>query len=114
MTPRGHSLQDSPLRKCRGLLLYPKPVLKPHPPIWFGGFADGALRGIAQYGDAWHAGGTPEMLSQGYAKVEQYGKEYVRDPDSIAVTRRGDGIGRRETAQTIEELRPDKDAASPW
>ncbi len=47
---------------------------------------------------AWHAGGTPEMLSQGYAKVEQYGKEYVRDPDSIAVTRRGDGIGRRETA----------------
>ena len=89
---------------------YPKPVQKPHPPIWVGGFADGALRRVAQYGDAWHAGGTPEMLSQGYAKVKQYAKEYGRDPDSIALTLRGDGIGRGEPAQTIEELRPYKDA----
>ena len=89
---------------------YPKPVQKPHPPIWVGGFADGALRRVARYGDAWHAGGTPEMLSQGYAKVKQYAKEYGRDPDSIALTLRGDGIGRGEPAQTIEELRPYKDA----
>ena len=89
---------------------YPKPVQKPHPPIWVGGFADGALRRVARYGDAWHAGGTPEMLSQGYAKVKQYAKEYGRDPDSIALTLRGDGIGRGEPAQTIEQLRPYKDA----
>ena len=89
---------------------YPKPVQKPHPPIWVGGFDDGALRRVAQYGDAWHAGGTPEMLSQGYAKVKQYAKEYGRDPDSIALTLRGDGIGRGEPAQTIEQLRPYKDA----
>ena len=89
---------------------YPKPVQKPHPPIWVGGFADGALRRVARYGDAWHAGGTPDMLSQGYAKVKQYAKEYGRDPDSIALTLRGDGIGRGEPAQTIEELRPYKDA----
>ncbi len=89
---------------------YPKPVQKPHPPIWVGGFADGALRRVARYGDAWHAGGTPDMLSQGYAKIKQYAKEYGRDPDSIALTLRGDGIGRGEPAQTIEELRPYKDA----
>ena len=89
---------------------YPKPVQKPHPPIWVGGFADGALRRVAQYGDAWHAGGTPEALRDGYAKVKQYAKEYGRDPDSIALTLRGDGIGRGEPAQTIEELRPYKDA----
>ena len=89
---------------------YPKPVQKPHPPIWVGGFADGALRRVARYGDAWHAGGTPEMLSQGYAKVKQYANEYGRDPDSIALTLRGDGIGRGDPAQTIEELRPYKDA----
>ncbi len=88
---------------------YPKPVQKPHPPIWVGGFADGALRRVAQYGDAWHAGGTPEMLSQGYAKIKQYAKEYGRDPDSIALTLRGDGIGRGDPAQTIEELGPYKD-----
>ncbi len=68
MTPRGHSLQDSPPRNCHGLLVYPKPVQKPHPPIWVGGSADRALRRVAQYGDAWHAGGTPEMLSQGYER----------------------------------------------
>ena len=89
---------------------YPKPVQKPHPPIWVGGFADGALRRVARYGDAWHAGGTPEMLSQGYAKVKQYAKEYGRDPDSIALTLRGDGIGRGEPAETIDQLRPYKDA----
>ncbi len=89
---------------------YPKPVQKPHPPIWVGGFADGALRRVAQYGDAWHAGGPPEALRDGYAKVKQYAKEYGRDPDSIALTLRGDGIGRGEPAQTIEELRPYMDA----
>ena len=89
---------------------YPKPVQKPHPPIWVGGFADGALRRVARYGDAWHAAGTPEMLSQGYAKVKQYAKEYGRDPDSIALTLRGDGIGRGEPAETIDQLRPYKDA----
>ena len=89
---------------------YPKPVQKPHPPIWVGGFADGALRRVAQYGNAWHAGGTPQMLSQGYAKVKQYAKEYGRDPNTIVLTLRGDGIGRGEPAQTIEELLPYKDA----
>ncbi len=90
--------------------VYPKPVQKPHPPIWVGGMADGALRRVARYGDAWHAMGPPQFLADGYAKVKQYAKEYGRDPDSIALTLRGDGIGRGEPAQTIEELRPYKDA----
>lgn len=84
---------------------YPKPTQKPHPPIWVGGWADGALRRVAEYGDAWHAAGTPEMLREGYAKVKRYAKEYGRDPESIALTLRGDGIGGGEPAQTIEQLR---------
>ena len=103
---------DGRYYKLGNVGFYPKPVQKPHPPIWVGGFADGALRRVAQYGDAWHAGGTPEMLSQGYAKVKQYAMEYGRDPDSIALTLRGDGIGRGEPAQTIEELRPYNDASA--
>jgi probable F420-dependent oxidoreductase len=31
----------------------PKPVQKPHPPIWFGGDSDAALRRIARFGDGW-------------------------------------------------------------
>jgi probable F420-dependent oxidoreductase len=89
--------------------VYPKPVQKPHPPIWVGGMADGALRRVARYGDAWHAMGPPDVLAEGYAKVKQYAKEYGRDPDDIALTIRGDGIGRGDPAQTIDQLRAYKD-----
>ena len=89
--------------------IYPKPVQKPHPPIWVGGWADGALRRAARYGDAWHAMGPPEALAERYATVRRYAKEYGRDPDSIALTIRGDGIGRGDPAQSIEQLRAYKE-----
>ncbi|MBU6266903.1 MAG: TIGR03619 family F420-dependent LLM class oxidoreductase [Sphingomonadales bacterium] len=31
----------------------PKPVQKPHPPIWFGGGADAVLKRVARYGQGW-------------------------------------------------------------
>jgi probable F420-dependent oxidoreductase len=33
----------------------PKPVQKPHPPIWVGGDSPGAFRRVATFGDGWHA-----------------------------------------------------------
>jgi probable F420-dependent oxidoreductase len=33
----------------------PKPVQKPHPPIWVGGDSPGAFRRVATLGDGWHA-----------------------------------------------------------
>ena len=84
---------------------YPKPVQKPHPPIWIGGAADGALRRVARFGDAWHAMGPPQFLADGYAKVKRYAEEYGRDPDSIALTVRGDAIGWGDPAQAIDQLR---------
>jgi len=32
----------------------PKPLQKPHPPIWIGANADAALKRAAQYGDCWY------------------------------------------------------------
>jgi hypothetical protein len=32
----------------------PRPVRKPHPPIWVGGATDAALRRAVRYGTAWH------------------------------------------------------------
>jgi len=32
---------------------YPKPVQRPHPPIWFGGESDPALRRVADLGQGW-------------------------------------------------------------
>ena len=89
--------------------VYPKPVQKPHPPIWVGGWVDGALRRVARYGDAWHAGGPPEVLAERFAKVKQYAREYGRDPDDIALTVRGDGVRLKDQAQAIEQLRAYKE-----
>lgn len=37
----------------RDLVFEPKPVQKPHPPIWFGGDADAVLRRTARYASGW-------------------------------------------------------------
>lgn len=94
--------------------VYPKPVQKPHPPIWIGGAADGALRRAARYGEAWHAMGPPQVLAEGYAKVKRYAKEYGRDPDSIALTVRGEGIGWRDPALAIDEFRAYKEIGASF
>jgi probable F420-dependent oxidoreductase len=84
---------------------YPKPSQKPHPPIWVGGWAEGALRRVARFGDAWHAMGPPDLLANAYARIKGYAAEYGRDPEAIGLTLRADGVGRGEPAETIEQLR---------
>jgi probable F420-dependent oxidoreductase len=37
-----------------GLVFEPKPLQKPHPPIWVGGHSRAALRRTAEFGAAWH------------------------------------------------------------
>jgi len=36
----------------------PKPVQRPHVPLWVGGDSPAALRRAARFGDAWHSAGT--------------------------------------------------------
>jgi len=48
----------------------PKPVQKPHPPIWVGGHSRAALRRTAQFGAAWHPiNRSPEELRAGRAEL---------------------------------------------
>ena len=84
---------------------YPKPVQKPHPPLWVGGWVEGALRRAAQYGDAWHAFAPADVMAERFAKVRQYAREYGRDPESITMTLRADRIGPRDPEAAVEKLR---------
>ena len=44
--------------KFANVLFEPKPVQKPHPPIWVGGESGPALRRTARLGDGWYPIGT--------------------------------------------------------
>jgi len=48
----------------------PKPVQKPHPPIWVGGDSPGAFRRVVTLGDGWHATSkTPAELHEALARL---------------------------------------------
>src|SRR5713101_4368824 len=53
-----------------GLVFEPKPVQKPHPPMWVGGHSKAALRRAVQFGAAWHPiNRPPEELRAGRAEL---------------------------------------------
>lgn len=75
------------------VLFYPKPLQKPHPPIWVGGESAGALRRAAKMGDAWYPGNnsqtkpldTPARLGAGIAEVKRMTEAAGRDPTALGV-----------------------------
>jgi alkanesulfonate monooxygenase SsuD/methylene tetrahydromethanopterin reductase-like flavin-dependent oxidoreductase (luciferase family) len=44
-----------------GATMRPRPVQRPRPPIWFGGWVDAALRRAGRFGDAWLAGPSAKL-----------------------------------------------------
>ena len=69
----------------------PKPVQKPHPPIWVGGESRPALRRTAELADGWYPlgsnptfpMGTPDELKAGLDRLAQYAQRFDRDPKTI-------------------------------
>ena len=69
----------------------PKPVQKPHPPIWIGGESMPAIRRTARLGDAWYPIGcnphhpldTIAKYSAGLDKLKAEAEKIDRDPASI-------------------------------
>lgn len=71
----------------------PKPVARPHPPIWVGGESPAALRRTVQYGDAWYPVSnnqqillnTPARLRDGVARLHRAAEKAGRDPAGIDI-----------------------------
>jgi len=69
-----------------GKVFFPKPIQKPHPPVWVGGKTEAALRRAARLGDGWNGIFlTPEELATKRRELEGYCKEYKRGTAKLDV-----------------------------
>ena len=118
--------------KFANVLFEPKPVQKPHPPIWVGGESGPALRRTARLGDGWYPIGTNpqhrldsmKRFAAGVERLRRLAREAGRDPSQIALAyritswgksapaRADDGERRLfsgETADVVADLRAFRD-----
>lgn len=66
--------------------IFPKPVQKPHPPVWVGGWTDKAAERTGRLGDGWIPGWlSPAEMARGRDVLRRTAEENGRDPDSIVV-----------------------------
>jgi probable F420-dependent oxidoreductase len=118
--------------KFADILFEPKPVQKPHPPIWVGGESGPALRRTVRLGDGWYPIGTNpqhrlDSMKRFAAAVERLRRlvrEAGRDPRSVElayrVSSRGKSLPARaddgerrlfsgESADIVDDLRALRD-----
>jgi len=75
------------------IIFAPKPVSKPHPPIWIGGESPQALKRAVRVGDGWYpASNNPryrldsaERLAKGVSELARAAESAGRDPSAIDV-----------------------------
>lgn len=62
----------------------PKPVQKPHPPVWVGASGEQLMLPIVgRQADAWHAFGSVDALKRKARIVDEHAESAGRDPSSI-------------------------------
>jgi probable F420-dependent oxidoreductase len=106
------------------VLFYPKPLQRPHPPIWIGGESPAALKRAIRLADAWYPGNnnqrrpldTPARLAAAVAALrvdcEQAGRDpgqlgislLVQDPFQWSAQKTQDGSGRRLFTGSSDEM----------
>jgi probable F420-dependent oxidoreductase len=65
----------------------PKPLQKPHIPLWIGGSSPGARRRAATVGDGWHPSGmSPEEFRVGREEVRTLAAAAGRDPNALTMS----------------------------
>ncbi len=69
----------------------PRPVQRPHVPLWIGGASAAAIARTARSGDGWHPSNIPpQELAAGVSELHRLTREAHRDPAHIALSVRLD------------------------
>jgi probable F420-dependent oxidoreductase len=84
---------DGRYAQVQDVTFLPKPVQKPHPPLWIGGESPAALRRVVTLGDAWYPIGsnpqfpldTTERYTQAVSRLREEAAAANRDPASIGL-----------------------------
>jgi len=70
--------------KLREAPLWPKPVQKPHPPIWFGGFSTQIINATAKYGQGWVPYcPTADQFKRSFSQIESMARKVGREIEEI-------------------------------
>lgn len=99
-----HPRFDGEFYRFADLGFAPKPVQKPHPPIWVGGDSPGAFRRVVTLGDGWHATSKPpEELSASLERLrvtaDAAGRPFESIELSIRMALRRDSV--RDSRQAV-------------
>jgi len=81
---------------------FPKPLQRPHPPIWIGGDSAAALRRVGRLGDGWVAAPYgADRLAANITSIRREAEAAGRDPSVIGVASSG---GARSLDELLELL----------
>jgi probable F420-dependent oxidoreductase len=92
--------------QLKNATLEPKPLQRPHPPLWIGGSSNGILKLIGELGDGWvPVLPTPKQLEEGLSRITEIMRKARRDPESLKVAYGGSGCAIiAETEEQVAEL----------
>ncbi|HXG53522.1 MAG TPA: LLM class F420-dependent oxidoreductase [candidate division Zixibacteria bacterium] len=66
--------------------IFPKPVQKPHPPVWVGGWMKLAAKRAGKHGEGWIPGWlSPKEMKAGCDILRRTARESGRDPEKITI-----------------------------
>lgn len=97
-------------------IIRPKPIQKPHPPVYLAAYSPGAMKRTATMSDGWMPVGSPiDRLSPTLDHLRGMAKEAGRDPAALqliarynlSVTFQAIGEGRHPFAGTLEQIEGD-------
>ena len=68
-----------------GMAMEPKPVQKPHPPLWFGGTTSPVFRRVVEHGVGWLSRPvqTVEEITSSWQEIRDLATTSGRDPDEL-------------------------------